>query len=172
MTCLNLVVSYFYSMEHSPPPLLPSSPPPILPLKFPLIGGGGVQQQKRSCRREKPKMSFVFFVLFCSFSKSTFLCPIWSKMCPQKRTKKIMILVFFDLYQGWRNDLKPGGATFEFSFTMLTRRRFAPPRSQLFAGAFRACDIMTSLQLIYPRHPQDHPPLLFIIQNSRLDCGF
>ena len=41
--------------------------------------------------------------LFCSFlfffktrSKSTFLCRIWSKMCPQKRTKKIMILVFFD----------------------------------------------------------------------------
>ena len=42
--------------------------------------------------------------LFCSFlfffktrSKSTFLCRIWSKMCPQKRTKKIMIFVFFDL---------------------------------------------------------------------------
>ena len=25
---------------------------------------GGVQQQKRSCRRENPRMSFVFFVLF------------------------------------------------------------------------------------------------------------
>ena len=42
--------------------------------------------------------------LFCSFlfffktrSKSTFLCRIWSKMCPQKRTKKIMIFAFFDL---------------------------------------------------------------------------
>ena len=39
--------------------------------------------------------------LSCSFlffsktpSKSTFLCRIWSKMCPQKRTKKIMIFVF------------------------------------------------------------------------------
>ena len=31
--------------------------------------GGGVQQQKRSCHREKPKMSFVFFVLICSFAK-------------------------------------------------------------------------------------------------------
>ena len=43
--------------------------------------------------------------LFCSFlfflktrSKSTFLCRIWLKMCPQKRTKKIMIFVFFDLF--------------------------------------------------------------------------
>ena len=35
---------------------------------YKFFGGGGVQQQKRSCRREKPKMSFVFFVLFCSFS--------------------------------------------------------------------------------------------------------
>ena len=34
-----------------------------------LYTGGGVQQQKRSCRREKPRMSFVFFVLFCSFLK-------------------------------------------------------------------------------------------------------
>ena len=34
-----------------------------------MVGGGGVQQQKRSCHREKPKMSFVFFVLICSFAK-------------------------------------------------------------------------------------------------------
>ena len=33
--------------------------------------------------------------------------------------------------QGWRKELKPGGATFEFSSTMLSRRRFAPPRSHL-----------------------------------------
>ena len=67
-----------------------------------ISSSGGVQQQKRSCRREKPKMSFVFFVLFLFFfktrSKSTFLCLIWSKMCPQKRTKKIMIFVFLIFY--------------------------------------------------------------------------
>ena len=50
--------------------------------------------------------------------------------------------------QGWRNQLKPGGATFECSFTMLSRRRFAPPRSHLFTGAFQARSIMKSLQLI------------------------
>ena len=33
--------------------------------------------------------------------------------------------------QGWRNELKPGGATFDFSFS--------------FTGAFRACDVMTCL---------------------------
>ena len=36
--------------------------------------------------------SFLFFFKTCS--KSTFLCRIWSKMCPQKRTKKIMMFVF------------------------------------------------------------------------------
>ena len=36
---------------------------------------------------------FLFF--FKTRSKSTFLCRIWSIMCPQKRTKKIMIFVFF-----------------------------------------------------------------------------
>ena len=50
--------------------------------------------------------------------------------------------------QGWRNEFKPGGATFEFLFTMLFRRRFAPPRSHSFTGAFQACNIMTSLQLV------------------------
>ena len=39
-----------------------------------------------------------------------------------------------------------GGGTFEFSFTLLSRRRFAPPRLHSFTGAFRARDIMTSLQ--------------------------
>ena len=34
-----------------------------------ILSQGGVQQQKRSCRRENPRMSFVFFVLFCSFLK-------------------------------------------------------------------------------------------------------
>ena len=55
---------------------------------------------------------------------------------------------------------KPGDPR---QFTMLTRRRFAPPRSQSFTGAFRARIIMKSVQLTYPRHPQDHPPLLFRI---------
>ena len=39
--------------------------------------------------------SFLFF--FKTRSKSTFLCLISSKMCHHKRTKKIMIFVFFDL---------------------------------------------------------------------------
>ena len=64
-------------------------------------GGGGVQQQKRSCRREKPKMSFVFFVLFCSFSKHVqnrrFCVEFGQKCVLKKRTKKIVIFVFFDL---------------------------------------------------------------------------
>ena len=61
-------------------------------------GGGGVQQQKRSCRREKPRMSFVFFVLFQNTFKIDVFVPNLVKMCPQKRTKKIMIFVFFDLF--------------------------------------------------------------------------
>ena len=60
-------------------------------LIFVFDGGGVVQQQKRSCRRESGKtpgcpLSFLFF--FKTRSKSTFLCPIWSKLCPQKRTKR------------------------------------------------------------------------------------
>ena len=34
------------------------------------FSAGGVQQQKRSCRREKPKMSFVFFVFFVLFQNT------------------------------------------------------------------------------------------------------
>ena len=56
--------------------------------------------------------------------------------------------MIYDSHQGWRNELKPEGATFEFSFTMLSRRRFAPPRSHPFTGAFRARNIMTIIQLI------------------------
>ena len=63
-------------------------------------GGGGPTTKKIM----PPGKTQDVFCLFCSFlfffktlSKSTFLCRIWSKMCPQKRTKKIMIFVFFDL---------------------------------------------------------------------------
>ena len=56
-----------------------------------------------------------------------------------------------------------GGATFEFSFTMLSRRRFAAPRSHLCTNVFQASDIIASLQLICPRHPKDHPPSLYRI---------
>ena len=54
-------------------------------------GGGGVQQQKRSCRREKPKMSFVFFVLFCSFSKhvqNRRFCVEFGQKCVLKKEQK------------------------------------------------------------------------------------
>ena len=67
-----------------------------------VLGGGGGPTTKKIM---PPGKTQDVLCLFCSFlfffktrSKSTFLCPIWSKMCPQKRTKKIMILVFFDLY--------------------------------------------------------------------------
>ena len=53
--------------------------------------GGGVQQQKRSCRREKPKMSFVFFVLFCSFSKhvqNRRFCAEFGQKCVLKKEQK------------------------------------------------------------------------------------
>ena len=70
-----------------------------------------------------------------------------------------------DVRKGWRNELKPGGATFEFSFTMLSRRRFAPPRSHSFTGAFQArnndkltIDLNSSSTII--------------IRNSKLNCGF
>ena len=47
-------------------------------------------------------MSFVFFVLFCSFSKHVqnrrFCAQFGQKCVLKKRTKKIMIFVFFDLF--------------------------------------------------------------------------
>ena len=66
---------------------------------------GGVQQQKRSCRREKPKMSFVFFVLFCSFSKhvqNRRFCAQFGQKCvlkkEQKRSWFWSFLIFIDLF--------------------------------------------------------------------------
>ena len=64
-------------------------------------GGGGSNNKKDHAAGKNPRCplsycSFLFF--FKTRSKSTFLCRIWSKMCPQKRTKKIMIFVFFDFY--------------------------------------------------------------------------
>ena len=58
--------------------------------------------------------------------------------------KLTIVVVMLCVFQGWRNELKPGGATFEFSFTMLSRQRFAPPRSHSFTGAIRARNITTS----------------------------
>ena len=70
-------------------------------------------------------------------------------------------------YQAWRNELKPGGATFEFSFAMLSRWRFAPPRSHSFTGAFRAHVIMTSFLTSSSTRSST-----FNAQNSSLNCGF
>ena len=63
-------------------------------------GGGGSNNKKDHAAGKNPRcpLSFLFFfVLFQNTFKIDFFCRIWSKMCPQKRTKKIMIFVFFDL---------------------------------------------------------------------------
>ena len=55
-----------------------------------------------------------------------------------------------------------GGGTFEFSFTMLSRWRFAPPRSHSFTGIFRTDDDKLTIYLT-SSSTIDHPPLLFRI---------
>ena len=55
---------------------------------FLFLGGGGVQQQKRSCRREKPKMSFVFFVLFQNTFKIDVFVSNMVKNVSSKKNKK------------------------------------------------------------------------------------
>ena len=63
-------------------------------------GGGGVQQ-KKIMFRENPKMSFAFlffFVLFQSTFKMNVLVPNLVKSVFQKRTEKIMVFAFFDLF--------------------------------------------------------------------------
>ena len=62
------------------------------------IMGGGSNNKKDHAAGKNPRcpLSFLFFLK--TRSKSTFLCRIWSKTCPQKRTKKIMIFVFFDFF--------------------------------------------------------------------------
>ena len=57
--------------------------------------GGGSNNKKRSCRREKPKVSFVFFVLF----QNTFEIDVFVlNLVKNVSTKKITIFVFFDLF--------------------------------------------------------------------------
>ena len=61
------------------------------------IGGGSNNKKDHAAGKNlRCPLSFLFF--FKTRSKSTFLCRIWSKMCPQKRTKKIMIFVFLIFY--------------------------------------------------------------------------
>ena len=60
-------------------------------------GGGGVQQQKRSCRREKPKMSFVFFVLFQNTFKIDVFVPNLVEDVSSKKNKKDYDFRIFDL---------------------------------------------------------------------------
>ena len=50
-------------------------------------------------------------------------------------------------YRGGGRSSNLGGATFEFLLTMLSWRRFAPPRSHSLTSAFWAPNIVTSLQL-------------------------
>ena len=53
-----------------------------------VIGGGGGQQQKRSCSREKPKMSFVIFVLFQNtFKIDVFVTNLVKNVSPKKNKK-------------------------------------------------------------------------------------
>ena len=61
--------------------------------------GGGSNNKKDHAAGKNPRcpLSFLFFfVLFKNTFKIDVLYQIWSKMCPQKRTKKVMIFVFFD----------------------------------------------------------------------------
>ena len=61
-----------------------------------IMGGGGSNNKKDHAAGKNPRCPLSFLFFFKTRSKSTFLFRIWSKMCPQKRTKKIMIFVFFD----------------------------------------------------------------------------
>ena len=62
------------------------------------IGDGCSGNNKKDHAAGKtPRCPWSFLFFFQTPSKSTFLCRIWSKMCPLKRTKKIMIFVFIDL---------------------------------------------------------------------------
>ena len=65
--------------------------------------------------------------------------------------------------QGWRKELKPGGAIFEFPFTKLSRRRFAPPRSHLPRSAFWAGNY--SEKLTIPLTSSSTGSATLIVQN-------
>ena len=68
---------------------------------FCLWGGGGSNNKKDHAAGKNPgcPLSFLFFfVLFQNTFKIDVFVPNLIKMCPQKRTKKIMIFVFFDLF--------------------------------------------------------------------------
>ena len=69
----------------------------VLRSPFPTVLGGGVQQQKRSCRREKPKMSFVFFVLFQITFKIDVFVPNLVKNMSSKKNKRDHDFRIFDL---------------------------------------------------------------------------
>ena len=64
-------------------------------------GGSNNKKDHAAGKNLRCPLSFLFFfVLFQNtFKIDVFVSNlgIWSKMCPQKRTKKIMIFVFFDL---------------------------------------------------------------------------
>ena len=51
-------------------------------------GGGPTTTKKRSCRREKPEMSFVFFVLFQNTFKIEVFVPDLVKNVSSKMNKK------------------------------------------------------------------------------------
>ena len=63
-----------------------------------ILGGGGSNNKKDHAAGKNLRCPLSFLFFFKTRSKSTFLCRIWSKMCPQKRTKKIMIFVFLIFY--------------------------------------------------------------------------
>ena len=66
---------------------------------FKNVGGGSNNKKDHAAGKNlRCPLSFLFFfVLFQNTFRIDVFCRIWSKMCPQKRTKKIMIFVFFDL---------------------------------------------------------------------------
>ena len=63
-----------------------------------LIWGGGSNNRKDHAAGKNPRCRLSFLFFFKTRSKSTCLCQIRSKMCPQKRTKMIMMFVFFVLF--------------------------------------------------------------------------
>ena len=78
----------------------------------------GLTTDRRETSREEPRSMVTFFS--CCFNIKALEKSCKRPGCPDQGPSR---------GQGWWNELKSGGATFEFSFTMLSRRRFAPPRS-------------------------------------------
>ena len=92
--------------------------------------------------------SFLFF--FKTRSKSTFLCLISSKMCHHKRTKKIMIFVFFDLI---RSSLFFFFFFFFFFFCRISLKKCPQTENKNDHAAGKIARCPLSFLLLYPPPP-------------------